>query len=44
MRFVEYRGKPWAAILGEAPDVAVDFVSRLVRYEGSWRMPAAEVK
>lgn len=43
MRFVEYQAKPWTIILDKVPNLAVDFVSRLVQYEGSWRMTAAEV-
>jgi calcium binding protein 39 len=43
MRFVEYPAKPWPAILDETSNLAVDFVSRLVQYEGGRRMIAAKV-
>jgi len=44
MRFVEYPAKPWETILDGASKLAVDFVSRLIQYEGSWRMTAFQVQ
>ena len=43
MRFVEYPAKPWAEILEGASTLAIELVSRLVQYEGSRRMTAAQV-
>jgi hypothetical protein len=43
MRFVQYLAKPWETILDGASNLAVDFVSRLVQYESSWRMTASQV-
>jgi serine/threonine protein kinase len=43
MRFVKYPAKPWTTILDETSNLAVDFVSSLIQYEGSQRMTAAQV-
>ncbi|KAF7504535.1 hypothetical protein GJ744_002091 [Endocarpon pusillum] len=42
MRFVDYPAKPWSTILAGATDLEVEFVSSLVRYEGTRRMTAAQ--
>ncbi|KAL9599214.1 MAG: hypothetical protein Q9219_003995 [cf. Caloplaca sp. 3 TL-2023] len=42
MAFVEYPAKPWEAILPHAPADARDLVARLVTYQSSERMTAAE--
>jgi serine/threonine protein kinase len=44
MRFVEYPAKPWETILNGASNLAIDFVSRLIQYEGSRRMTASQVQ
>ncbi len=43
MRFINYPAKPWSTILDGATNRAVEFVSRLVQYEGTQRMSAAQV-
>ena len=43
MQFVEFPGRTWEEILPGADEVARDFVGKLVRYQSSERLTAAEV-
>lgn len=43
MDFHEFPPRSWTELLPHAPEDAVDLVSKLVRYESSERLPAAEV-
>lgn len=44
MAFREYPAQSWAKIMTGASETAIDFVSRLVRYEMSQRITAKEVR
>lgn len=44
MAFHQYPAKPWGEILPRAGEEARDLVGRLVTYQSSDRMSAAEVK
>ena len=43
MRFVEYPAKPWEEIIDGVSRSTLDFVSRLVQYEGGRRMTTTQV-
>ena len=44
MQFVEFPGKAWQQILPGVDDVARDLVKKLVRYQSTERLTAAEVR